>query len=194
MARTSLNPVERLAPKQAKFVEEYLVDLNGKQAALRAGYSPKTAEVQASQLLRNLKVHAAITEAQAARARRVHLTQDAVLQEIALLQHSDITHYQIDDHGDVRLATTAPPGAMRAVASLKKKIIHTDHSTVYETEIRLWNKPASLRMGGEHLGLFTGTEQAVPDVHIHIHTARERLTHRLTHLATRHAEEARNGS
>ena len=37
-----------LPPQQASFAREYLVDLNGKQAAIRAGYSPKTAEMQAS--------------------------------------------------------------------------------------------------------------------------------------------------
>lgn len=42
--------------KRARFVEEYLVDLNGKQAAIRAGYSRKTAELQASRLLRCPKV------------------------------------------------------------------------------------------------------------------------------------------
>ena len=45
-----------LTPKQARFVEEYLIDLNGKQAAVRAGYAAKAAEVQASRLLRNAKV------------------------------------------------------------------------------------------------------------------------------------------
>jgi phage terminase small subunit len=56
-----------LTPKQARFVEEYLVDLNAKQAAIRAGYSPKTAEVQGCRLLRNVQVAAAIQRAQAER-------------------------------------------------------------------------------------------------------------------------------
>ena len=45
-----------ITPKQARFVAEYLVDLNGKQAAIRAGYSPQTAQAQASRLLTNAKV------------------------------------------------------------------------------------------------------------------------------------------
>jgi phage terminase small subunit len=52
-----------LTPKQARFVEEYIVDLNGKRAAIRAGYSPKTAEVQASRLLRYAQVRMAIKAA-----------------------------------------------------------------------------------------------------------------------------------
>ncbi len=53
-----------LNDKQLRFVVEYLTDSNGKQAAIRAGYSPKTAEVQASRLLRNAKVRAAVAEGQ----------------------------------------------------------------------------------------------------------------------------------
>jgi phage terminase small subunit len=49
-----------LTPKQIRFCEEYLIDLNAKQAAIRVGYSPKTAEVQASRLLSNAKVSAYI--------------------------------------------------------------------------------------------------------------------------------------
>jgi phage terminase small subunit len=46
---------EGLTPKQQRFVAEYLVDLNGKQAAIRTGYSAKTAEQQASRLLSNVR-------------------------------------------------------------------------------------------------------------------------------------------
>jgi hypothetical protein len=48
-------------------------------------------------------------------------------------------------------------------------------------------------MGGEHLGLFKGSEQTLPDIHVHVGTARDRLAERLDHLATRHAEDATNG-
>jgi phage terminase small subunit len=59
-------PDERpLSPKQARFVEEYLQDLNATQAAIRAGYSPKTADVQAFQILRIPKVRTALSEAMA---------------------------------------------------------------------------------------------------------------------------------
>ncbi|MBM6824801.1 terminase small subunit [Veillonella magna] len=53
---------DKLTPKQEKFCVEYLVDLNATQAAIRAGYSEKTAEATASRLLRNVKVKARIQE------------------------------------------------------------------------------------------------------------------------------------
>ncbi len=69
-----------LTPKQARFVEEYLLDLNATQAATRAGYSKKTANEQGAQLLAKLSIRQAVAEAQAARSKRTEITQDEVIQ------------------------------------------------------------------------------------------------------------------
>ncbi len=69
-----------LTPRQARFVEEYLLDLNATQAAIRAGYSKKTANEQGSQLLAKLSVRQAVAEAQAIRSKRTEITQDEVIQ------------------------------------------------------------------------------------------------------------------
>jgi phage terminase small subunit len=53
-------PVGDLGPRQQRFVEEYLIDVNAEQAAIRAGYSAKTAEAQGSRLLSNVKVQRAV--------------------------------------------------------------------------------------------------------------------------------------
>jgi phage terminase small subunit len=171
----------RLRPQQVRFVQEYLVDVNGTQAAIRAGYSPRTAQEQASRLLSNVMVAAAIAQAQAARSERTQVSQDAVLQELAALAFSDVTHYHIDDVGQVVLAAAAPRHAMRAVASLRRRVIHRGEDLIYDTEVRLWNKPETLKMVGQHLGMFQEPEHALPDIHVHVHTARDRV---LTHLAT----------
>ena len=68
-----------LTPRQAAFVREYLVDLNGTQAAIRAGYSENGADVQAIRLLGDARVKAAVDEGMAARAAKVELTADMVL-------------------------------------------------------------------------------------------------------------------
>ena len=185
-----------LTPKQQRFVDAYLLSLNATQAYLDAGYqvSAPVAAVNAHRMLRNAKVAAALAVAQATLTAKLGMTQEAVLHEIDLLQHSNLAHYTVDDYGNLRLAAHAPADAMRALSSLKKKIIHTPTGMIYETEIKLWNKPASLRMGGEHLGIFKTTSQDIPDIHVHVHTARERLTSRVAHLAQRYAEDATNGS
>ena len=74
--------VNPLTPKQELFVMEYVVDLNGKQAAIRAGYSPRTAEVQASRLLSHVKVQAAVQRAQESLVERVELSQEWVIDRL----------------------------------------------------------------------------------------------------------------
>lgn len=71
-----------LTAKQGRFVQEYLIDLNATQAAIRAGYSEKGATVRGAELLANRKVASAIATAFAKRAERVEVTQDYVLASI----------------------------------------------------------------------------------------------------------------
>lgn len=78
-----------LTPKQERFVEEYLVDLNATQAAIRAGYSAKTAEWIGPQLLGKTHVAEAVGAGRAALSKRTEITQDRVLQEYARLAFLD---------------------------------------------------------------------------------------------------------
>ena len=74
--------VNPLTPKQELFVMEYVVDLNGKQAAIRAGYSPRTAEVQASRLLSHVRVQTTVQQAQESLVERVELSQEWVIDRL----------------------------------------------------------------------------------------------------------------
>lgn len=71
-----------LTPKQQRFVEEYLIDLNATQAAIRAGYSEKNADKIGSQLLGKTRIAASIRDAQEKRTRRTEITADYVLTTI----------------------------------------------------------------------------------------------------------------
>lgn len=77
--------VRKLAPMQSVFVQEYLIDLNATQAAIRAGYSAKTAEQQGYQLLQKPSVQAAIAARQKEREQRTAVAADRVLLEAARL-------------------------------------------------------------------------------------------------------------
>ena len=66
----------KLTPRQARFVEEYLIDLNATQAAIRAGYSEKGATVRGSELLANRNVSEAVAEKRSAQQKRTQITQD----------------------------------------------------------------------------------------------------------------------
>lgn len=91
------DPETGLTPKQAAFVREYLVDLNATQAAIRAGYSPRTANEQAARLLVNVSVAAAIEKAMAERSQRTEITQDMVLQrwwDIATADPNEVIQFR----------------------------------------------------------------------------------------------------
>ena len=76
-----------LNDKQQRFVDEYIIDLNATQAAIRAGYSPKTAGSQAFDLLKKPEIQSAVEEAKKAREKRTHITQDWVIREMVEQYH-----------------------------------------------------------------------------------------------------------
>lgn len=79
-----------LTAKQQRFVDEYLIDLNATQAAIRAGYSKKTARQIADQNLSKLDIKAALEKRMQSRSARTEITQDMVLRELAKIGFSDI--------------------------------------------------------------------------------------------------------
>lgn len=147
-----------LTPRQARFIDEYLVDLNATQAAIRAGYKRHSAYIVGSKLLRNAKVAAAIAAARAKRSESTGIDSDRVLTELGLLAFSDVTHYLVDAQGRLQLAPGAPAGAMRAISSFKVRVTTEgtgDKRTVArDYEFRLHDKVSTLKLAGRHVGLF----------------------------------------
>ncbi len=149
-----------LTAKQQRFVQEYLIDLNSTQAAIRAGYNANNADVQGPRLLGNVGIAAAIAEAQAERSRRTEITADNVLRELARIGFSDVMkHYALDESGRVVLTEEAPEGASAAVASMKRKVRtfttkDGDSEETVETEYKVWDKNTALVNIGKHLGMF----------------------------------------
>jgi phage terminase small subunit len=115
-----------LNPRQLIFVEEYLVDLNGKEAAIRAGYTPASAKVRAAKPLRQAGVRQAVAAAMAARAERSRafieggITAERVIAEYARVAFSDWRHFAAWGPGGVRFAATRAltPDDRAAVAEI----------------------------------------------------------------------------
>ena len=80
---------DELSSREAKFVDEYLVDPNGKQAAIKAGYAPGSAEVTASRLIRKAKVRDAIRAAQLARSQATQISSHDVLKRWWMIATAD---------------------------------------------------------------------------------------------------------
>ncbi|WP_251877024.1 terminase small subunit [Achromobacter sp. Marseille-Q4954] len=85
-----------LTDKQRRFVDEYLVDLNATQAAIRAGYSRKTASSQGERLLRNVEIAAALAAAQHERSARVKIDADYVLARMVEIDQMDVLDIMTD--------------------------------------------------------------------------------------------------
>lgn len=142
-----------LNPKQAAFVREYLVDLNATQAALRAGYSKKTAHAQGSRLLKHAEVQAQLAAAQVKRAQKLELRADDVLRELMHLAFSDIGT-AFDDENRLRPLHELEPHVRRAIAGVKVTAVGTKDAPAFVTEVKLWSKPDTLTALGKHLKLF----------------------------------------
>lgn len=87
-----------LTPKQQRFVEEYLIDLNATQAAIRSGYSEKTAKVIAAQNLSKLNVQEAIEEAQSKRAEQTQIDAAYVLRRLVEIDQMDVLDIMDDKY------------------------------------------------------------------------------------------------
>ena len=134
----------KLTPKQQRFVEEYLIDLNATQAAIRAGYSPQTASEQSARLLGNVSVKSAIDRALAERSRRTGINAALVLEELALLARADMADC-VNPDGSVKSLHVMSPEARRAIAEYR---IQGDKAT-----IKLHDKARALNLLAQHLGL-----------------------------------------
>jgi phage terminase small subunit len=111
-----------LTVREARFVEEYLVDLNGSAAAVRAGYSPKKVTARACILLARPRVKAAVQAAKEARAKATGITAERVLEEIARIGFADITDYleQTKTGTKLKKFTEMPPGSTRVLEGVSE--------------------------------------------------------------------------
>lgn len=154
---------DALTPKQQRFVTEYLVDLNGTQAAIRAGYSAGAAEVQASRLLSNAKVQSAVQAAMNRREKRTEITQDRVLQELAKIGFADIRK-AVRWSNQQREALTAEGALTLENEVLLVPSAEVDDATAaaisevsqgqHGLRIKMHDKRAALVDMGRHLGMF----------------------------------------
>ena len=141
----------KLTQKQQRFVEEYLIDLNATQAAIRAGYSVKTANEQGSQNLAKLSIQSAIAEAMAERSKRTGVNQDRVVQEIAKIAFVKMTDI-VDDKG--RIKESATDEDLACIEAVKYKRSDGEAGMSEEREVKLASKLKALEMLGKHLGMW----------------------------------------
>lgn len=147
----------KLTPKQEKFCQEYMIDLNATQAAIRAGYSEKTAEEQGSRLLRNVKVQNYISMLKNKASEKIEVTQQQVLQELKNWAYSDITETisltpeEIKElPKEIRRLITKYKYVKRDHKNSKGDVIYTDHVV----ELHFVSKDKAIDMINRHIGFY----------------------------------------
>lgn len=142
-----------MTARQARFVQEYLVDLNGTQAAIRAGYSKRTANKQAARLLAKVSVRQAVQEAMAAREARTEITQDMVVRELARVAFGDPRALMVWGPDGVRLRDSGELTEDQAatVAEVSQSVTASGGSL----KLKRHDKVRALELLGKHLGMFT---------------------------------------
>jgi phage terminase small subunit len=143
-----------LTNKQAKFVDEYLLDLNATQAAIRAGYSKKTAEWIGPNLLKKSHVADAISKAVKAQSLRTGITADRVLREIARIGFFDIRKLFGED-GALRPVVDLDDDTAASIAGLDVVSIGNAETGLGQVlKYKIASKNDALEKLCKHLGLY----------------------------------------
>lgn len=141
-----------LNANQSRFVGEYLIDLNATQAAIRAGYSAKTAVQQGSRLLMNADIQQAIEERQKVLQQRTEITQESVILELAKIAFGDQRRVMSWGPDGIKLR---PSNALTDdEAAVVAEVTETVTANGGSLKIKTHDKVAALKLLGEHLGLF----------------------------------------
>lgn len=153
---------DKLTPKQALFVEEYLVDLNAAGAARRAKYSPKRCAEKGYALLRLPKVARAIAARRKLLAERTRITPERVLQEYGRIGFSDIRKVFRAD-GSLVPVTELDDNTAATVASIEviSQRAENEAEVAFLNKIKLWDKIRALDSAARHLGMFDKDKLAV---------------------------------
>ena len=164
----------KMTAKQQRFCDEYLIDLNATQAAIRAGYSEKYANTNAPKLLQNTAVKEYIQKRKADREQRTEITQDMVLRELAIIAFSNAADYAAviekemmvegangeviparDRDGNPVTYRTVEPVLTEQLTVDQRKALAVIKKGRDGFEVKPYDKVRALELLGKHLGMFT---------------------------------------
>ena len=161
-----------LTAKQQRFCDEYLIDLNATQAAIRAGYKERYAHTNANKLLQNTTIIEYIQKKQADREQRTEVTQDMVLKELAIIAFSNAADYAkviekeftqevegveipvLDAEGNPVTYKTVEPILTDELTEEQKKALAVIKKGRDGFEVKPYDKLRALEMLGRHLGMW----------------------------------------
>lgn len=151
--------------RRAKFVREFLVDLNGTQAAIRAGYSPKGAHVAASRLLSDVKIVAELQRLQAKQLAKVELDAETVKARIREILTADLAE-AFDEHNCLLDIHAMPAHVRQVIASIEVDELWEgsgdERTQIGVTrKVKLWSKVEVAKLAAQHLGMLAPSKVEV---------------------------------
>ena len=141
-----------MTPKQARFVEEYLVDLNASEAYLRAGYKTGNPNVCGSRLLANASIQKSVQEAQADLSRRTEITQERVLKELSRVAFG--SQRDLLSWGPSGVVLEESNGLTDDAAAMVAEVGETVTANGKSLKLKTHDKVKALELIGRHLGMF----------------------------------------
>lgn len=142
-----------LTPRQERFCEEYVVDLNGTQAAIRAGYAESGAAVESVRLLRNANVRDYIEELQTGRRRVREIRADRILNTLEAIAYGDVSVF-FDSDGCLLPRSEWPEDAHLLVAGIEFNTVQLGEGAVeHVSKIKLVDRLKAMNMLAQHKAL-----------------------------------------
>lgn len=150
----------KLTPKQKAFAAEYLVDLNAAAAATRAGYSERTARAKGYVLLQNPDIQAEIRAGMENRAKRLEISQDMVIQELARIAFFNATRAArvVNNQYGAQVEFTDT----EELTDDERAAIASIEETKHGIKVSSYDKVRALELLGKHLGLFDKAAGVTP--------------------------------
>jgi phage terminase small subunit len=163
---------KELTEMRERFCQEFVIDLNATQAAIRAGYSEKTASSQGQRLLTFVEVQDRLKEIKQERSERTQITQDKVLVEIAIIALSNAADYAHvvekecvdtvngvlvtvrDENGEPVKYRTVEPVLTEELTEEQQRALAVIKKGRDGFEVKTHNKLDALRLLGVHLGMW----------------------------------------
>ena len=147
-----------LNQRQEMFCREYIKDLNGTQAAIRAGYSPKTADRMAYELLKKPEIQAFVLQSKAERVEEVKIDANYVLKRLIEIDEMDVADI-LDDGGDFLPIRKWPKTWRTTLSGLDIAIINSGDTESIIKKIKWPDKVKNLELLGKHIGVGAFTEK-----------------------------------
>jgi phage terminase small subunit len=169
------NAILNLTPRQKRFTNEYIKDFNGSAAALRAGFSWRSAGVIATRLLKNVNVQMAIRDYEENLSTRFLFTKERVLKELSVTAFSDVANYYDSDGRLITNPKALSPQISRAIKKIKRTVTTKRYTrgdrageidTTETVDYELHDKNTALLNMGKEIGMFRERSEISTGPHI----------------------------